>query len=296
MVITSGQFNIAKIIFTVSTIFIIIATDKITLADEIIQHTDATQSESSIVEEINTEMYVTDYCNVYKNPDNTSEKICAISKGEKLKVLSKLSNNWYKVETSNTIGYIKSDYLSSTSEVFIDTYGITITSVKPDGTIKYNNDISNTIVNYAYNYWYLLPENIRNNFTNNEWHIELVSTSLKEEYNLEYTISGITLPEEHTIKLQANQSSIRNALIHEIGHYLDYINNYPSSDQAFKSLYNKHGSKLLDTLTNFTDSNYNEKEYFAELFKAYILNDYTITYQFSSEINIIKTLIGNSWI
>lgn len=293
MVITSGHFSLAKIIFTIATAIILVAIDKVVLTDIVIFETDIVLPNSSIIEEVNAEMYVTNYCNIYESPDITSEKICAISKGEKLKVVNKLSNNWYEVETSDSNGYVKADYLVSTSEAFIDESGRIITSVKPDGTIEYSEDISNSLVNYAYNYWYLIPENIRDNFINSGWQIELVSNSLKEEYNIEYTVCGVTLPSEHKIKIQANQSSIRAALVHEVGHYVDYINSYPSSEDTFISLYNKHGDKLLGYYTNYAESNYNVKEYFAELFKAYIIDDYTITYQFSNEMNIIKTLINN---
>lgn len=220
---------------------------------------------------LDTEMYVTQYCIVREQPNNTSEKIATYNKGEKITILTKLSNNWYMIKTNDKVGYVQSKYLEDTNKVFMDIDGIQIESVIPDNTIQVDNrEIQSSIINYAYNYWYIIPENIRNNFKQNGWHILLTTKPLEEELNLDYSIIAVTLPKEKVIKIEATQSGIRKSLIHEVGHYIDYTNNYISKTKDFKEIYIEESGKLD---INYGQAKFNELEYFAESFRIYISND-----------------------
>lgn len=239
---------------------------------------------------INEEMIVITYSILRSKPDENSSNLGVYNKGDKIKVISKLSNNWYKVKTEKNYGYIKCDNVRNSKEVFIDKDGVLITSVTPDDTIKIDGDISDNIVNYAYNYWYLIPENIRNDFKEQGWTIVLTDKSLSQDLGINYPISGVTIMQDKTIKICGNQSCIRYALVHEIGHYIDYRSNFVSRQETFKKLYEENGDKLLEYNNNYIQASYSEEEYFAELYRAYILNEYKIKFMFSDDINYVVNM------
>ena len=237
---------------------------------------------------INKTMIAIAYCAIRDNPKESANKIATYNKGDKVQVISKLSNNWYKVKTSETVGYVKQNYVYSTKDVYIDKEGNIITSVKSDGTIETDGNISNNIINYAYNYWYMIPESTRQNFIDNGWKIMLTDKSLKDELNLTYEICGVTIPKDKIIKIEGNQSSIRKALVHEIGHYIDVRSEYKSCSKQFKKMFKTNGDKLLDYNKSYTVAAYNEKEFFAELYRIHILNIDTIGIKFDKEIKFIE--------
>ena len=119
----------------------------------------------------------------------------------------------------------------------------------------------------------MIPENIRKDFKNQNWFIEITDENLGEKYRLTYNIIGITLPEEKIIKINNSQDSIRKALIHEVGHYIDYRLDFISNSEDYIKIYNDESKKLKDSITNFNKAEFNKKEFFAESFRIYIEDD-----------------------
>lgn len=236
---------------------------------------------------LNCYMYINSACNTYKEPNNTSINISSYSRGRKVKVISNLQTGWCKIDTRYGSEYIQNEYLTPVTDVFIDSGGIMITQEKYDDTIEKEENISDEVLNYAYNYWYLIPEYVRKDFKNNGWKIILTEKSLSSEFNIPYTVSGVTLPKEKQIVVAANQSCIRNALIHEVGHYIDIRNNTISKGEIFKARYNEHGNKMLDYNGSYIQSIYSPEEYFAELYRASIIGSYNMKFMFSDDIKYI---------
>lgn len=239
---------------------------------------------------INEEMIVVAYSVAREKPSDSSDKIDTYNKGDKVKVVSKLSNNWYKIKTYSNYAFIKCENIKSNKEVFVDSLGVVISSVEPDNTISIDGEVSNSVLNYAYNYWYLIPENIRTDFKNQGWSILLTDKSLSKELEVNYPVAGVTLTKDKVIKICGNQSSIRRALVHEIGHYIDYRSNFVSRQDTFREMYNENGSKLFDYDENYVQAGYSEEEYFAELYRAYILNQYKIKFMFSNDIEYVVNI------
>lgn len=281
------------VIFTLLYI-VLVGTALYKLENKQTENKDATKEVSSYTNyemvKVNEEMIVVAYSILRSEPDENSLSLGVYNKGAKIKVVGKLSNNWYKVKTDGNYGYIKCNNVKSSKEVFVDKDGVLITSVMADNTIKIDGDVSDNIVNYAYNYWYLIPENIRNDFRNQGWTIILTSKSLSQDLGLGYPISGITLIKDRAIKICGNQSCIRYALVHEVGHYIDYRSNFVSRQKTFRELYEKNGDKILEYNKNYISADYSEEEYFAELYRAYILNEYKIKFILSDDINYVVNI------
>lgn len=242
---------------------------------------------------VNKSMIVIAYSIVRDGPNESYSKIGSYNKGDKVQVLSKLSNDWYKINTSNQVGYIKADNVKDVSEAFVDKDGTVIYAVEKDGTIECDGEISNSLLNYAYNYLYMVPENIRNDFNRQGWKIVITDKSLSDELDIGYEISGATIPKDKTIMIYGSQSCIRYALVHEIGHYIDYRSNFISKTADFKNLYLQHGNEMLDYNSNYIQAAFSEEEYFAELYRAAIIGDYKLRFMFSDDIKFVINIANN---
>ena len=136
-----GKIKVA-VVLVIFTLFCAMLIDIILykLENKQTENKDVTKKVSSYTDykevKINEEMIVITYSILRSKPDENSSNLGVYNKGDKIKVTSKLSNNWYKVKTEKNYGYIKCDNVKSSKEVFIDKGGVLITSVIPDNTIK----------------------------------------------------------------------------------------------------------------------------------------------------------------
>jgi len=213
------------------------------------------------------------YCVLRDKPSKSANKIISIDKNNKITLLNKYDTNWYYVKYLDYEGYIQSEYIDNLENIFIDAKGNIITAVSKDNIIICKDNVTEATINYAYNYWYMIPENVRKDFKNQNWSIEITDENLGEKYRLTYNIIGITLPEEKVIKINNSQDSIRKALIHEVGHYIDYRLDFISNSEDFIKIYNDESKKLKDNINNFNKTEFNKKEFFAESFRIYIEDD-----------------------
>lgn len=234
---------------------------------------------------INKEGYIINYC---ISRDKDGNKVSVYNKGQKITIISKLSNNKYKI---NTDEYVDMEHIETSDTIFIDDNGLIIRSVKPDGIINADSDIPNNLINYAYNYWYLIPDNIRSQFKNDGWSIVITTKSLSEEVNTDYEIIGLTLPDIKQIKIIGTQKAIRESLIHEVGHYVDISLADISKTPEFSIIYNSIRDELLDNTQSYSLAEFNEREAFAEMFEYYYIDDIRIKTLLSKQYEQLMSLI-----
>ena len=234
---------------------------------------------------INKEGYIINYCISRDKDDN---KVSVYNKGDKITIISKLSNNKYKIDTDE---YVDIKHIETSDTIFIDDNELIIRSVKPDGIINADGNIPNSLINYAYNYWYLIPDNIRNQFKNDGWTIIITNKSLSKEVNTGYEIIGITLPDTKQIKIIGTQKAIREALIHEVGHYVDLSFDNISKTEQFSIIYNDIKDILLDNTQSYSLAEFNKREAFAEMFEYYYINDIRIKTLLSKQYEQLMSII-----
>lgn len=241
-------------------------------------------SEEHEITKTKKQLYILNDCVSKYKPDEASRDFKQYTRGNKVKTIAIVDNEWFRLESGD---YIACRNTIEPSNAFIDKAGTMITSVKPDGTIECDGDISDKILNYAYNYWYLIPENIREDFKENNWTIVLTTESISKMVNTTYKVSGVTLTDEKRIIIEGTQSCIRRALIHEVGHYIDYRDSFISRQSDFKKRFDENGQKLKEYNSNYTDINYGVEEYFAELYNEAFVGNSVTKFVFKDDIDYV---------
>lgn len=272
------------------------------ICTETIDKKDNTQSIEITYNNLNTEeikiseeLYITNYCIARDIPNKKGNKVTEFNRGDVIRTLSIIDNSWYKIEYNNEYIYIQKIYTANKKDMFIDSNNIQIIPVQEDKdkVIIYDNSIETENINYAYNYWYLLPENIQNKFKDNNWNIVLTNENLEDKFNIDYDIIAITIPNNDnsgTIYIENRQSAIRKAFLHEIGHFIDVSLNFISNTEEFNTVYNEEGNVYLKS--DKFKNNYNKQEFFAEAFSSLIIDEANteitlpITYKYI--LNILK--------
>lgn len=154
-----------------------------------------------------------------------------------------------------------------------------------DVTIIVMDDVNPSFADNTRYYLEMLPDNYLKSFIDNGWRIEIHSSLGSNEWG---NIGGITYLGENLIKLRAD--SIKWAILHEFGHYIDFIKStegwWISDDSEFMGIYNNE-------VGNCGLSRYYTKdslEYFAECFRHTYQNESRASKNFSNTYNFIKQL------
>lgn len=129
-----------------------------------------------------------------------------------------------------------------------------------------DGNVSKSSQDYAMNYWNKIPSHIRSMFFEKGWTLTLTTNKL---YTGEDTIGLCSYSTRNLTVLVTNNKYIRNALIHEVGHFYDYSLGRPSNKALFKEIFNEE--KGYRPFVNGTSHSYStQSEYFAEAFEDYI--------------------------
>ena len=204
-------------------------------------------------------LYANTVVNLRKDPSIESEILETLSINDKVELIE--DGDWIKVRYENNTGYIKSEYLSK-EKVEIPEYPACFEV--QDG---YDLEVSKEIVNY----YYMIPENVRNHFENSDWKIVLYSGSLEDKYGFTVSIRACTDVDEHTIYLN-NKEDAKNSIIHEMGHYIEYVNDWPDDLPECAEVQNAEVEIFRDETGANNANTQTTCEYFAEAYYQFILD------------------------
>ena len=98
--------------------------------------------------------------------------------------------------------------------------------VYSDGLISTDGGVSKGYFDDVVANYLLIPESVRHCIENDDWEIWIVSSELKAE-NMDGTIAAMTVYDSKRIYITTLDAT---AIIHEMGHYLDYKNGFCSQD------------------------------------------------------------------
>lgn len=135
--------------------------------------------------------------------------------------------------------------------------------------IETDGHISKAYFDSVVSYYELIPVNIRNALVSDGWKIIITSGNI-EINNISAKIAAVTVCDDKLIYVSTLDDT---SIIHEVGHYIDFKNNFCSNDfNAYEYASDLDGFMLIDGQTH--KNNYSTTvEFFAECFSLYILKN-----------------------
>ncbi len=122
----------------------------------------------------------------------------------------------------------------------------------------------------------ILPDKLVTSFVENDWKIYVTEEDMNQVYfqGKYQRVLGMTSFRDKWIKIGNFEDEINMSVFHEFGHYLDYINKFPSKSEEFRQIYIEEVGTFIKNSPN-PGAVANEKEFFAETFH-YMLENQSI--------------------
>lgn len=171
-------------------------------------------------------------------------------------------------------------------------------SAKRDTTLniaKTELGASKEAVDATNEWWKLVPQNIRQHFIESGWSLIVSGEELSlktKTYKPGYTMDGVTFYKRKIVYIGNYVESPGYALLHEMGHYLDYSYGYISDSKEFQKIYKEeaknHHSSSGDWVTGYATES--PREYFADVFDLAIKDPETCKKNTPKTYGFIMTL------
>lgn len=119
----------------------------------------------------------------------------------------------------------------------------------------------------------MIPSYLITEFQNDGWHIYCTDMDIDAVYyNSQFgAVMGTTNYEEHRILIEDRTIAVTDAVIHEMGHWLDWHNGTVTDSNEFMNIYYAETDVFKSTF-NMT-CYYDQKELFAEAFWKYLTDN-----------------------
>lgn len=133
-----------------------------------------------------------------------------------------------------------------------------VTVAQADGNvIQASVDRANDLLN-------VIPKNLLDGFLDNGWTFYVTDKNiaydiLGGQFN---SVKGVTDFDNHEIYIEQRDAAIETAVVHEFGHYLDYINGDQSQTAEFADIFNTESNSFVSTFD--VDFYYDVSEFFAD--------------------------------
>lgn len=139
--------------------------------------------------------------------------------------------------------------------------------------IKGIDEVDPNIVNVGKVYASYNPEKVLNYLNTNGWVFYISGTEITSRYkgDVKGSIAGFTNYDTNEVYIRGSESSIRYCFLHEVGHVVDKMLNFPSYKSEWKTIYNEEKDKL--SVFSY-DGHYKStpQEYFAEVYSESLIN------------------------
>lgn len=119
----------------------------------------------------------------------------------------------------------------------------------------------------------MIPSNLITEFQNDGWHIYCTDMDIDAVYyNSQFgAVMGTTNYEEHRILIEDRTIAVTDAVMHEMGHWLDWHNETVTNSNEFMNIYYAE-TDIFKSTFNMT-CYYDQKELFAEAFWKYLTDN-----------------------
>lgn len=207
--------------------------------------------------------------NLRNGPGTNFDKIKTISLNDEVTVIGEIENGWVKVKFKDDEYFCSGKYLMDKKKE------IQVQPASPyDNKIYGEPGSSADIVNKANAYWNKnVPNWLKQKFIDSGWRIAISGTSLAARYGYGMSIAGITDYGSKIVFIDNREKPIKNAMIHELGHFVDYVYGFPSQSGEFTQIFNEEKHSFIDcTSVGDGHETSNVMEYFAAVFQNAIIN------------------------
>ena len=237
---------------------------------------DKSTEESPVHEEVYTAcdetVYATKDVNVRNGAGTEYEVIGALGTGDAVTRKGLGDMGWSLVDYNGKDAYIRSSCLSVEKPAVTPEAG-PVAQGTYTGFVTGEDGTDPDVISLTETYWNMVPENVRNNFSANGWHVTVSGQKLSTRYGYSVSIAGITDTEVSTIYIDNRRSAAKRAVIHEAGHYVDYMCGWISCSQEFCDIFEREkGSFVSSTSVGDGHEFSNSQEYFASVFDEAVQN------------------------
>ena len=133
-------------------------------------------------------------------------------------------------------------------------------------------DIRESSINLATIYYKAIPWELRKDFVKEGWNLIITDKNINDEYyngEIKRELAGLTLLKEKKIYISHKSRHIRQAMVHEFGHYLDIKLGFVSETKEFKEIYEEEKEHIKEKWKFDGHASSNSQEFFAECFANY---------------------------
>lgn len=244
-----------------------------TVKDKIIEPANVSKTEE-IVEEIPEEpfftvieengiVYATGTVNIRELPTKDSNKLGVLEYTNSIKKTGICDNGWIQVFYNGNVAYISENYLSNTKPEPAQPYS---------GIIQKVGNVKDSVLKSMDSYFYKIPENVRNSFINNGWKVYATDEHLgRKFFGIDSSILAVTTDGEDAIYLH-NREKAAEALVHEFGHYIDFISGYVSYGSEFREIFLAEADAFRAVHSTHANNTNTPMEYFAECYQEIVLH------------------------
>lgn len=136
------------------------------------------------------------------------------------------------------------------------------------GTTQSIVDLANELWNETVPFW------VKKKFAESDWNFKISAQGLRYRYGYPMSIAGVTDFGKHVIFLDNRVNPVKNSMLHELGHFVDYSNGWASDSAEFRKIFNKEKYTYVDcTSVGDGHETSSAKEYFASVFQSILIDE-----------------------
>ena len=124
------------------------------------------------------------------------------------------------------------------------------------------------------------------------WKLFVEGEELANKFGYSFRISGITRSKDKSIWV-GNGSNDHQAICHEMGHFLDYINRWCTDEENFVQIYKNELPTFISIWSTHSNNYSTPAEYFAESFEVYCLDNDLLKSSCPQTYNYLYTKLNN---
>lgn len=221
--------------------------------------------EYNLVEESSLKYSIT-ALNIRDVPNTNGDIVGTFSFGEEVHITAKVEDStWVQVSFQDKVGYCNGTYLSDTKPQLVER----------DGTINIVGNIPNNLIDNTYLYYYKVDASVRNRLQREGWVIYITEENLSVKFDYNVSVLAVTYMNLDTNVREiyiSNRSKADKAIVHEIGHAIDYTLGFLSETQEFGIIYQEEVSSFAAWHSTHSNNYNTASEYFAESYQEYVLH------------------------